>query len=35
MMEIALTEEPYSIVVGHDKTEHALWLCSVDDSEYF
>lgn len=35
MMEIALTEEPYAIVDGHDETQHVLWLCSVDDSEFF
>lgn len=35
MMEIALSEEPYSYVVGHDQTEHALWLCSPEDSDFF
>jgi uncharacterized protein (DUF1015 family) len=35
MMEIALTEEPYSHVVGDDETEHVLWLCSKEDSDFF
>jgi uncharacterized protein (DUF1015 family) len=35
MMEIALTQEPYSVVVGHDEVEHSLWLCSVEDSLFF
>ena len=35
MMEIALTEEPYAMVTGHDETEHAVWLCSAVDSNFF
>jgi len=35
MMEIALTEEPYAMVEGYDDTQHVLWLCSVDDSDFF
>lgn len=35
MMEIALTEDPYAHVVGTDNTEHVLWLCSVEDSDFF
>lgn len=34
-MEIATTTEPYSRVHGHDDTDHVLWLCSPEDSEFF
>ena len=35
MMEIATTTEPYSRVHGHDDTDHVLWLCTPEDSEFF
>ena len=35
MMEIAVTQDPYATVEGHDKTDHVLWLCSVEDSDFF
>ena len=35
MMEIATTSAPYSKVHGHDDTDHVLWLCSPEDSEFF
>ncbi len=35
MMEIAKSTEPYAIVHGHDNTDHALWLCSREDSAFF
>ena len=35
MMEVALADEPYSHVVGIDQTEHTLWLCSTEDSDFF
>ena len=35
ILEIVATEEPYASVKGHDGTEHVLWRCSVDDSNFF
>lgn len=35
MMEIVLSEDPYAHVIGKDETEHVLWLCSPDDSDFF
>jgi uncharacterized protein (DUF1015 family) len=35
MLEIVCTEAPYATVKGHDDTEHVLWRCSCDDSNFF
>jgi uncharacterized protein (DUF1015 family) len=35
MMEIAVNNDPYSHVKGHDDTEHLLWKVPVDDSDFF
>lgn len=35
MMEVVMTNDPYSVVRGKDGTEHLLWLCSPGDSEFF
>ena len=34
-MEIVSTNEPYADVVTDDGIEHAVWKCSVEDSDYF
>jgi uncharacterized protein (DUF1015 family) len=35
MMEIALAEEPYADVTGHDGVQHVLWLVGAEDSDFF
>jgi uncharacterized protein (DUF1015 family) len=35
MMQIANKTTPYLKVHGHDDTDHVLWLCSKEDSEFF